>query len=72
MIAEIYNHNIRGVEFLDQKMEPYIHNHKVKRVSVGCFLFVCGISVTFGQLNELFPDCLKVMLFASPFTLQGQ
>ena len=27
-------------------------------------MFVCGISLTSGQLiNELFPDCLKVMLF---------
>ena len=31
-------------------------------------LFVCGISLTSGQLIiELFPDCLKVMLFASCF-----
>ena len=35
-------------------------------------LFVCGISLTSGQLiTELFPDCLKVMPFASCFTPQG-
>ena len=31
-------------------------------------LFVCGISLTSGQpINELFPDCLKVVLFTSCF-----
>ena len=36
-------------------------------------MFVCGISLTSGQLiNQLFPDCLKVMLFASCFMLQGR
>ena len=36
-------------------------------------LFVCGIRLTSGQLiNELLPDYLKVMLFTSCFTPQGQ
>ena len=36
-------------------------------------LFVCGISLTSGQLiNELFPDCHNVMLFTSCFTPQGR
>ena len=35
--------------------------------------FVCGISLTSGHLIiELFPDCLKVMLFESCFTPQGR
>ena len=38
----------------------------------GFSLFVCWISVTSCHLfTELFPDCLKVMLFAH-FTPQGQ
>ena len=35
-------------------------------------LFVCGISLTSGQLiNELFPDCLKVKLFALVLRYRG-
>ena len=35
-------------------------------------LFVCGISLTSGQvITELFPDCLKVMLFALYFYVAG-
>ena len=35
--------------------------------------FVCGVRFTSGQLiTELFPDSLKVMLFALCFMSQGQ
>ena len=55
-----------GIEFIS-KFHLYSH-HLIMKI-----LFVCGISLTSGQLiNELFPDCLKVMLFASCFTTQGQ
>ena len=44
-----------------------------KAIEMQTSLFVCGISLTSGQLNnELFPDCRKVMLFASCFTPQGR
>ena len=36
-------------------------------------LCVCGVSLKSAQLiTEFFPDCLKVMLFAFCFMLQGQ
>ena len=49
----------------------YIHrkksNEKISITLSICYivrLFVCGISLTSGQLiSELFPDCLKVKLF---------
>ena len=38
----------------------------------GICLFVCGISLTSGQLvSELFPDCLKVQLFALVLRRRG-
>ena len=38
------------------------------QITVVNSLFVCGISLGSGQLiNKLFPDCHKVMLFASFF-----
>ena len=37
----------------------------------GWVLFVCGVSLTSGQLiNELFPDCLRVLAFCTSFTPQ--
>ena len=36
-------------------------------------MFVCGVSLKSSQLiTELFPDCLKIMLFTLCFTLQGR
>ena len=31
VMAEVYNHNMGGVDLLDQKMEPYCYNHKVMK-----------------------------------------
>ena len=43
----------------------YVESLLLQGISTGKLTFVCGVSLTSGQLiNELFPDCLKVMLFA--------
>ena len=45
----------------------------VLAVALYLIMFVCHIVSTFGQLiTELFPDCLRVMLFALVFHNTGR
>ena len=72
-----FKNSLRCTEMCHVSLENYYKNTDPRMVqevhSDNEDLFVCGISLKSGQLiNELFPDCRKVMLFASWFTPQGR